>query len=194
MKILKKYELDTSKALGYIENNLNGLNTLSFLVLKKTPFSKGAFYTILREGLTDEYVHQFTNGYVGGGVREKISEGLEQELLENKEGVCIFDDYDGEYNPDCDWDVFKEAGVFFNKELYYVVMAKDATKKRLLECFHASDCIWHSLVVFSKEPFHKRMDHLISENELMQIAASAFMIFVLAYDEEGYIIWKRNTS
>ena len=192
MKKLKKYALDANKTLAFIESNIKGLNTLSFSVLQKTPFSQGTFYAMLREGLTDEYIHGFTNGYVGGGVREKVTEVLHKELIKSEEGVCIFDDYDAAYNPDSDWDVFKETGVFFNKEVYYVVLAKNATKKRLLECFHASDCIWHSLVVFSKEPFQKRMDQTITERELVQIATSAFMIFVLAYDEEGYIIWERN--
>jgi hypothetical protein len=52
MTNLKKYKLDAEKTLEYINQNLEGMNVLSKLVVNSSPFNEGQFFTFLRKGIS----------------------------------------------------------------------------------------------------------------------------------------------
>lgn len=192
MTKLKKYELEAAKTLGFIKWNLNDLNMLSKSVLKYSPFNEGRFFTFLRNDISNDQLYSFKCGGVGGGVKNKIIDIVHAELISPFGGLCIFDDYDQDFDSVGGWNLYDQVGIHFQNEVYFAVESNNSNKDLLLNCFRASDCIWHSLIILCKFTFSRNKDQSITEKELKEIALTANYILLRAYDAEGYIIWQRN--
>ena len=80
MEVFERYLLDRSKALAYLQYNLDDLNALSIAVCKYVKFEEGQFYTYLRKNVTDKQLHGFKWGGVGGRVRHEIENMVFQAL------------------------------------------------------------------------------------------------------------------
>ncbi len=192
IKKFNTYLLDSVKAKAYLFNNIEGINELSKAALEYIPFDQGEFFTILQNGLSNEKIHEFRNGYVGGGVIQEVAILLQDKFKIKKGQLCIFDDFNEDYSSEPMWDLFDHVGVHQSKEIYYIVSADQSSVDLLTQCFRASNCIWHSLCVFSKYTYNKNEDRTISILELENIARSAQYVLYLAYDAEGYIIWEKR--
>jgi hypothetical protein len=189
---LIEYILNREKSLKYINWNFENANALCQSVMECTPFEKGDFSTFLREGLGEEELSQLRRGHVGGGVKERITEWLLEENQQKDELLTIFDLDDADYKEEKTGGLFSKLGVHFDNEVYYLLSNEDVTKHNIRDCLYESDIIWHSLCIVSKYPYKRNKDQSITKEELEQIAKNAMIILVLAYDGEGYIIWKRN--
>ncbi len=192
MKILDRYTLDLSKTLAYLQDNLSGTNLLSSEICKLVEFKNGVFYTLLPKNLTDEQLYGFKWGGLGGNVREKVVDLLFHQLQNNPELLCIFDDIDGTYTPSYDEESFLQTGVHFEDQIYYLVDKKNASKEFLGECLQTSNAFWHSLCVLSNVRFIRPDDRSITQSEMSSFAKGAEMIFLGAYDGEGYICWEKT--
>ena len=192
MKELQYYSLDSSKAIAYLQDNLEETNALSSAICKYVNFEEGMFYTILRENITDKQLYGFRWGGVGGGVRNRVCGILFTELHDDPELTCIFDDEDGTYEPSYDESSFLKVGAHYKDEIYYIFGEKEASKDFLNECLDASDAFWHSLCVLSKKTYVRNEDLSISETDIIDFAKTANLILVGAYDSEGYVFWKRK--
>ena len=93
IKKFNTYLLDSVKAKAYLFNNIEGINELSKAALEYIPFDQGEFFTILQNGLSNEKIHEFRNGYVGGGVIEEVAILLQDKFKTKKGELCIFDDF-----------------------------------------------------------------------------------------------------
>ncbi len=189
---LVRYSLDPEYMLEYIHWNLEKGNTLSKAVLKHVMFGKGEFFTYLKNGLTESVVNQPRNIHVGSRVKEKMVDVLFEELTGFKNYICIFDDHEEDYKEEGNWELYNKIGVHYNKEMYYMIQSNEINKDIIMDCLKASDIIWHSLCIVSKYPYKKNKYQSISREELEDIARNAEMILLLAYDAEGYIIWKKT--
>jgi len=189
---LVRYSLDPEYMLEYIHWNLKSGNALSKAVLKYVMFSKGEFFTYLKNGLTQSVVNQPRNIHVGSKVKEKIVDVLFEELTGCKDYICIFDDHEEDYKEEGNWDLYSKVGVHYNKEMYYMIESDESNKDIIMDCLKASDIIWHSLCVVSKYSYKKNESRSISKEELEDIAKNAEMILLLAYDSEGYIVWQKG--
>ncbi len=195
MNKLRKYHIDSEKALEFIHWNLENLNELSEAVLYCTPFDKGTFYTFLQDGITKDQLYKFRSGCGSSAcIQENAIEILSNELLLSSDMISIFDAFDHSYDESGDWQFFDRVGLHFKNEVYFLVQAKEMDKELLQHCFYNSDCIWHSLIVTSSHRFIKRKEQAITSKELETIAKNAKFVMLRAYDQEGYIIWEKNYS
>ena len=191
---MNKYTLKLEEVMRYITGNLESTNTLSRFVLETTPFSNGAFFTFLKNDLSEKQLYEFRHGGVGSRKKDLYINLIHQELISSNEGCCFFDCIDQDYNPSSQSNLTDKIEIHYQKELYFAVTQNIVTKELLLECFRESDCIWHSLIVLSNHPFSKKKDQSITSNELEKIARNAKYVLLRAYDMEGYVVWKSNHS
>lgn len=188
----QRYSLDSSKALIYLQENLEETNALSSAIFKYVNFEKGVFYTILQENITNKQLYGFRWGGVGGGIRNRVCDILFTELHDNSRFTCIFDDVNGTYEPSYDEPSFLKVGAHYKDEIYYIIERKEASKDFLIECLRTSNACWHSLCVLSKKTYSRNKDLSITETDIIDFAKTSDLILIGAYDGEGYIFWKRK--
>ncbi len=192
MKKLTKYTLNKDKATEYLFWNLEDLNLLSKLILKHLDFNTGQFYTYLNKGLNHEDIHRLKTGKMGAYVQSKITADIEEILKNNTKLSVIHDNFEEDYNEQENWNLYEICGVHHQKEMYYFLDHKKLENNSLSKAVKASSVIWHSLIIISdyKMKF-KNSDELI-DSELKKYVEQTLYLFCLAYDGEGYIIWKKD--
>jgi hypothetical protein len=186
------YSLETERLIDYIKNNIVGLDLLGDMILKHAPLSSGAGIAITKKRLSQERIHKFKLGNYGKSSRKLAAEYIYKKFYSYEHGICISDEYDTDYDFEKNGDTFIELGLYFNQEVYYAVSKNELSQKNIETCLKHGNSIWHSLTVLSDIPFKKNNDQSISKADMIQIAKSAQMIALLAYDAEGYVIWERN--
>ena len=192
MEEIKRYKLESKKALDFIKWSLDEVNILSEGVLSNTPFDKGEFFTYLNDGVDEKKLHGFKYGGFATNVEDEILSVILSKLKEANGCYGIFDAFNHDYDPSYKWELFDKVGLHRDKEMYFSVHKEMASEVILKSCFQASDCTWHSLCVLSSYPYKRSKDQSISKEDLEEIAKAAEYVLVLAYDAEGYIIWKRT--
>lgn len=189
MTVLKKYVLDYDKAHEFFTAKDKNNTLLAASVIEKTPFSEGVFYTILKDRLSSEQLHQFNGGDVGGEVLSKLVDLVYKELDE-RECFFLVDDFDAKFTKLETWDLLNKVGGQVEDEFFYLIDKQTNSKDLIKECFLKSDTQWHSLSVISPKtkPYSKKW----KKADMLDYCSSADYLFMLAYDDEGYIIWERN--
>lgn len=190
---LKRYELEKTQTLTYLQDTLEEANELSRVVLEYVDFDKGEFYTQLNQEISTEQLHQFKWGGVGGSVRNQVSNIVLEVIEKEKDLICVFDDVGATYLAPYEDPLFLQAGLHYNEEVYYVVTNQQKSKALLDTCFFASGCGWHSLCLLSKYPKNLNANMSLGELDLANIATMATCIIVGAYDGEGFVFWEKNS-
>ena len=193
MKELYEYPLDFSQTLAYLQDNLEGTNLLSTATFQHVPFEWGAFYTFFHRPVPPEKLYEFRYGKLAGCILDESIDLVFNELQSRRELFCIFDHFNATYQPDYKEAFFLKTGVHYNKEIYYVLSSADVSKEILRQCFNFSTTIWHSLCVLSASSIEIREDRSVTEGELIEFVKKAQLILVSAYDDEGFVFWKRHS-
>lgn len=208
---LHKCRLDSSEVLPFLMDRLAGVNHLSDILLKTIDFETGAFFTLVPEGSNLKRLHEFKVGLVlpqnpilgylkGDGTTSMYSlvPTIEREFADeisnilNREGlVAIFDDVTRDPT-DTDSDSAPYKYINDNK-VYYMLDRNSASSDSAYLCLRRSKTFWHSLGVISKVNLQLD-DRNLTDEALKDICANASLIFVGAYDGEGYIFWEKNGS
>lgn len=189
MTVLKKYVLEYDKAHEFFTGKDKNNTLLAASVIQKTPFSEGSFYAILKDGLTSKQLHLFNEGDVGGEVLSELVDIVYREI-DKSESFFLVDDFDAKFSKLKTWELLEKVGVQVDNEFFYVIDKQTNSKDLIKECLLKSDTQWHSLSIISQKtkPYPKKWE----KADMLDYCFNADYVFMLAYDDEGYIIWERN--
>ena len=104
----------------------------------------------------------------------------------------MFDSVSATYKETYNNSLFLQVGSHHKEEVYYVLSSTKKTIELIEKCLNGSDAIWHSLCLLSNFKLSKHEDFTITKSELIDFSKRAQFIFIGAYDEEGYLIWKKH--
>ncbi len=194
MNQFRQYVLDFQKTLTYLQDNLEGTNSLSSAVCNFVNFEQGNFYTILRHDIEPDHLHAFKAGGIKGNFKKKVFDLVFEELQTEENFIAVFDDVDATYTPSYEWFLYSDIGVHHNEEVYYTLSKEKASKKIIEEAFNASNAIWHSLCVVSASSIPLNQGQSLPYLFFAEIAKNASLIVLSAYDEEGFIFWEKEKS
>ncbi|WP_068471239.1 hypothetical protein [Candidatus Protochlamydia phocaeensis] len=186
-------ELDFKKAFEYFQDNLIETNTLSSKLINLVDFKKGTFFSFFPEKINFEKINCFKEGGIAKQ-KEEIKEKIFKELKSNNKLCCVFDDVSATFKPDYAEPLFLNYGLFYEKEIYYLIRPEIASLKLLNECFYVSNAIWHSLCILTEFDFGKKKDKQLKIEEIEGICTKTVLIALGAYDAEGYLFWKAENS
>jgi hypothetical protein len=212
MKNLRRYDLDFSLALKYFQFTLNDANKLSSEILENVRFDLGKFFTLLPLDANVNKIHEFRYGGLlfqnpileyGKGqkksrhqiiptIREELAEFIELKIQKNKSISCIFDDVTLSLRNYFDNDLFRDFGLFYEEEVYFLLRNEEISKEPLLKCLRASNAFWHSLCVLTSSDFGDIIAHKFTLEKIHEVCLNAKMIVAGAYDGENYVFWEKN--
>jgi len=213
MRKLMNYRLDFSKTLDYFKDRMNGGNCLNNILLENIDLNKGSFFVLLPKKhnhnhlydfkyggilpsnpIEDIYITSLNSTFKGEKINSiaiEIASYIHKIITFNNNFTCIFDDVNSTYSEN-DYDpVFLSHGVHYKKEVYYVVTKAGSSAELIHKCLRYSNAFWHSLGVI----IDKKIDFIkkeISLQNLQDICENVKIIFVGAYDGEGYVFWEKD--
>lgn len=209
---LHRYDLDFQRTLAYLRKSLTNANTLSDILLEVIDFKKGSLFTLLPEGSNLERLYEFEAGVIlpqnprivtcseegvssSYSITPSISKKLSEiilETLKNRENItCIFDDIIRSPS-----DPFKSSslnGCKYSRdgELYYILGENKASLENVQTALNASYAFWHSLGMLTNADLHLN-SYELNEEIFRNICIETQMLFVGAYDGEGYVFWEKS--
>ncbi len=189
---LKRFELDHDLAFAYFKENLEGTNTISSALMSIIDFKKGKFFTWLRSDINNQHIHEFKIGGTISYVRKWAQTMILDNLLQDSEIYCIFDDSTSSLPDMRKDDLFINYGLIYKNEVYYFLNKNTATVQNVTDCFYASNAIWHSLCILIRTNFKAPHDRKLSQENIREFCENAELILVGAYDAEGYVFWGRK--
>ncbi len=189
---LKKIKLDYSKTYDYFQYNLFNSNKLCKIALKK--IKNGSFYTFLPSNVKEEKVYNFNSSGIAKHLVEVFPAFLLDMIKNESPSLCYFDAINFSYKPGFSDPLFMQFGRYSQHEVYYQVAQQDASLDVLSACSDRSYAIWHSFCMISSSYSKEKAQTEFTNNEMETICEQTYMILLLAYDGEGYIIWDKNNN
>ena len=92
--------------------------SLSRFVLETTLFSKGEFFTYLKNDLLEKKLYEFSNGGVGSRNKDIYINLVHQELISSNGGCCFFDCIDQDYNPSSPPNLTNKIEIHYQNAFY----------------------------------------------------------------------------
>ena len=178
--------------MQYLSYTLEDANHFSKAVFECVKFEKGEFYAFFYKEINNEELYAFKSGGVGGSVKDRIAYLIQEEMQQNLELTCLFDDAGATYKAPYNDPLFLEAGIHYLDEVYYCVTPQITTKKLLDTCLYASESTWHSLCLLSTFTLSIQLDQSIYKEDMEHVVDESQLILFGAYDGESYIFWKKN--
>jgi len=188
---LKRFELDFEKAFAYAEGQTTDINTLATNLKELVNWESGRFFAYLPKDVQLENIHAFKHGKITTDI-DKVKYFILNELKRNNQLSCIFDDFSDEFEDGDNGPLFQTCGLFYKKEVYFLVDQKIASFELMQTCFFVSDAIWHSLCLLTKVDLSHKKDKELTLQEIKAICLNATLIVFGAYDGEGYVIWENG--
>lgn len=209
----KRVDLGDS-ANNYISECLSNGPALVVQLLKEWSLSAGKVYTYLPGDISSEDAKKF-KGILSS--KYKLEETKEQDINGQKwkpkrgrvidlvlniyrllssqpHGIFIVHDLINSIDAarqgkeECNTNLFTHNG-----EVYFGVLSEDGTLARIEETLMIpTGHFLIGMVSIAPEKLAKNDEHL-TEEDLRTIARNIKMLIIGAYDEEGYIIWEKNT-
>lgn len=192
LNTMQIYNLDYSKTLLYLKDNLPWANTLSVQLLKIIESSKGSFFTYISSPVNAEEIHQFRYSINNRVIkRHGVSSFIYDYLRNNNQQACFFEDV-LKFPQDPHLEEFQECGFQYGKEVYYKISQDNLSHDLILDCLGTSTAIWHSLCVLTSFNECKTKTGILTLEMINQICSLTEIAIIGAYDDEGYIFWKKD--
>ena len=209
MNSLIRHNLDYNKVLEFVKEQLEDVNILSIELLKMINFSKGMFFTLLPKDFNKKNLYKFTEGgilpqnpmeeyYIKGKIcfysrtpciDDILANILVKIIKNNKKLTCMIDDFNKSAKGKHHMELFNAYGMSYNDEVYYSLNKENITKKNIMDCLKSSLTFWHSLGLVFEGNLN---DKNLTLDRINYICLNTKMIFVGAYDGEGYVFWEKN--
>jgi hypothetical protein len=211
--MFRKYLLDPSKTLEYFSDRIDGGNILSKILQETIELDSGVFFTLVADGSDLEGIYEFKYGgflpqnpiikYLNNAGQvcsyseiPTIDAELSQlifNVMQNNTVSCLFDDITREPTDRSLHDSIDTYKYVSGNEVYYLLNQQDSTAEKIRLCLRTSNAFWHSLCVLSSAAIHPA-NRTLSESMFKELCMHAQLVFVGAYDREGYVFWERNGS
>jgi len=207
---LKRYELESNRALTHVNYSLENVNALSKELLKLIDFKTGCFFTLLLDNSSLERLYEFETGLILPQnpdmqymlaessstysiiptMHNEIANFIFKKMQNNNRLICIFDDilsspsefYLKERTE-------KEYTVFCSEEVYYQIKNKQSNTEIIAKYIERSNANWHSLCILTTQGFTN--DKEMSLKQIEKTCLCTQLIMIAAYDGEGYIFWEK---
>lgn len=195
--MLQSFDLG-SEGIKYIRSRLVNNKALSTR-LQGIPLEEGTVITHLPLKVEQKKIFDFSCGGLNklGGQNEflyrKIYEYLSQDEDESFSKYVIFEDQ--EADPDDKWIKREEPNYFYlGKDLYHFISDKEVKIdeiKRSMSLAYSHSLLGIMTALEHEYPLNKSQE--VSDLVIRKLANNVKIIFVNAYDGEGYLIWAKNT-
>jgi len=206
-------ESSRSAAVLYMESILARGHALAKFLLQYIKLQDGKVMVLTSDPLDSAEVLEFESGHFPqelvpgtvGGVPGSISPVVDsddqlveliRELLGTPDSICIME------NPSAraDWPWLqrvKSFAVTYESEVFHLVFSKDRSQHGIADTIREA----RRIPVFigavgriTKEVAKSiQKQKTITTSDLESVAETAWLVFVGAYDGEGYVIWQRNS-
>lgn len=212
MVILNKYEIDFNKIKTDFFDILDGGNILSELIIKNVNFDNGKFYTFLPKSANFENICRIKIGGIlpQNPLLEHIVNGRKSfysYIPNNDDEICliltnylkmgfscIMDDVTRSINDKYFTKHYGHLDRFIfliNNQIIYLLNDDTISLKIIKEILSNSSAFWHSLGILLDKKINFPNKE-ITLNELTNICDNIRIVFVNAYDGEGYVFWERR--
>lgn len=210
MRQLFKHLLDFDPAWKFTYDSLYEVNQLSSELLNVIDFKSGYFFTLLPQDANIGRLYEFktglilpqfpeesyTNGRKGTFTRipnlyEEIADAILNEI-KSKNLCCIFDDVTRYPDDKNIFELFRDHGFSYGKEVYYFLDKNTASQKLIMDCLRKSKSFWHSLCILTKNLSLSQNNKDLSLELIKKICLNTHKLLVEAYDGEGYIFWEKS--
>jgi hypothetical protein len=174
----------------------------------------GYFVTLLPTDANIQAKHNFDAGWIlpPNPIQEYIVEGqtcrysikksimddlsnlILKEMRSRKKLCTVMDDVNGDKPKDESHPCFSDNyTVFYNNEVYSLVNSKNLSTQVISKCLKDSLSFWHSLGVLTTADL-TNVDKEFSYENMKEICLKTEVVFVGAYDGEGYVFWEKNPT
>ncbi len=212
MRILNKYVLEFDKAFAYLNDQLNGGNSLSKELLNNLNFENGYFFTLLPENANFEELYMFEGGWIlpQNPILEQVSKSgkkstytwiptLDEEIKRyifeklqlNKNYLAIFEDV-VRYPEDYHQEFVLEFGLRYLNEFYYQLNISNASEELIGSAIHHINAQWHLLFILTEIKGENKIRKEISLDNIKEFSQNTRLLILGAYDGEGYFFWEPN--
>ena len=124
-------------------------------------------------------------------VHEELFEELAQIHQQETTLISIYDDFHSSPETTTGEDAIDRFAYFNQQEVYHILDHKNASEDNIHDCVWASDTLWHSLCVLNTAKLNLDQKQL-STIDIQEICKHAQLIFIYAYDGDGYLFWQRE--
>jgi hypothetical protein len=188
---LERVVLDDRAAI-YVQAHLSGVNTFCSLLLEQVGADPGEIFTFAPRGTSLERLYQFDQGGLLASNLALEQAGLIRGSVEESPGaVCIIDDFNPTWgDPGSD----DEADAFgFDAEVYHLLTAEDdvLTFAQVLLTSHVH---WHGVAAVCEVAPLLDDTRTADAEGFAESAASVIVLTCVAYDGEGFVVWRRTRT
>jgi hypothetical protein len=195
-----------SRGLDFMKSSLVGPHGLSLLLGSKVATERGTTRAYVPEFVPDERAYDFHVGVATLALRSQVRSGVSGRpaktpnraiadlvssvLGQNRGALCLVEDWLlGPSDPGIQESLSSGTPIVFNRnDVYYYLLAHDPWEK-VLDTLDEAD-LGKLVGVISVDSFPELVSGTeISSGLLDVITRGATLIFVTAYDGEGFVIW-----
>ncbi|HEX4182588.1 MAG TPA: hypothetical protein VHY34_04955 [Caulobacteraceae bacterium] len=189
MPTLRQIALD-DRGLDYVRESLQGVNAFCSELLEVVDQVPGDTFTFAPLSVMGERVYRFTEpGLPAEELAELRAERIMQLLDADADAGCVVDDVDAVWgDPELE-DSPTAFGV--GEEVYHWLTADDGFETVLGVTEEASS-VWHGVAAVCTPPSSEQGGQPSALEALLACARSAVEISCLAYDGEGFVVWRRR--
>ena len=210
MKNLHKHFLDNEKTFSFFSDSLENANTLSSEVLNSIAFKDGHFFTLLPEDANLERLYEFkwgailpqnprirhenSNGYysIKPTIREELSFLIREKIISNDNLISIFDNFLSKKLEKSQSERY--LSLYYQKEIYHVGTKSNVSTEVIKSYLWVSNAFWHSLCILTRIDIQYFENEKLSLEDIVKICQNAELIFIRAYDGEGYVFWEKHSG
>lgn len=195
MRNLKNFVLEYAKTINFVVDNLTDTNILSVEILKMVNFREGTFSAILPLNYEDSY--DFGKGLYLSSMSEPVSVNNEvanyiyKKINASEEVACIFDEALLRVTDNKYWEQTEKLMLTYENEIYYLIDKENLSLESVKNMMRVSRAsTWHSLGMLTFPELKLIDNKKLSMENIKDICSKIKMIFLSAYDGEGYVIWE----
>lgn len=209
--MIKRFELDFSTTLPYFLDHIDSGKMLSTIVINKTNFHEGCFFTLLPANTEINSISKLSSGGIIPSIHSGISTYQNDSSSKKYQWVKIetmdaavsdfMNSYNNVNNRNCTivenymlesnslhTSIKNVKIVSFNNEVYYF-LNRSNTIEEINKTIRKSNDIWRFLSVMTAIDFP--LQNTLEIEHLNHICDNPDYIVTGAYDGEGYIFWEK---
>ncbi|MES1156969.1 MAG: hypothetical protein ABUL73_04225 [Alphaproteobacteria bacterium] len=199
-----------ARGLDYVREHLLGANSFCTALLAAVEAAPGKVSTLAPEGVSVDRLYRFSEGGLhsashararvvrledgasldqAGSLRVEQAAYLISMMQTTPDAVCIIDDFDPSWS---EVQMLDDPDAFGVEDEVYRLFTSTEKPARIIRALGLSDTGWHGVAALCAEAPEIDDDRITSIEALQQSALSTFLITCIAYDGEGFVVWRRT--
>ena len=200
------YEVDLDhRAEEFFVERLSLGNTLAKFLLQQIETQDGRFIAVLNRSVDEDRIYGFSEGYQPQNIdihtrlepvvtaRPQVAQYVKTFLCEPNR-LCVFEDVNSK--PDDPWISDRPVPwLRYQDEVLYEVRHDDRDSDQLIDRAISRSWSWLFTGAFIRLPSQHQVDQIprvLTKEQMMRIADHVLEVVIGAYDQEGFLIWRRT--